>query len=128
MSPLPPKAPLGAALALTAAVIGVCGSAFAAGGRLAGSVTSGRETALAVCSACHVVAERQEIAPTLQEPTPSFQAIADDPRTSAASLRLFLKTTHWDWKTLPMKMPQRNLAPGQAEAVISYILSLRRRG
>jgi len=128
MSRHPARPGIAAALALLTAIASVCGFAYAAGDRQGASVARGREIAMAVCSACHVVAGRQDIAPILQEPTPSFQDVADNPKTSTGSLRQFLRTTHWDWKTLPMKMPRRDLTSGQTEEVISYILSLRRRG
>ena len=93
----------------------------------ADSVASGRHIAGLVCSPCHVVAKDQEFAPLLNTPTPSFEDIANRPGTSAESLRGFLSGTHWDDKAIPMSMPNPMLAEYQRAAVISYILSLRKR-
>ena len=90
------------------------------------SVAAGREIALNVCSACHRVAAKQDIDPILQQPVPSFQDIADNPATTAQSLRHDITTTHWDEKTFPMKMPNPMLLPEQADQVSRYILSLRK--
>jgi mono/diheme cytochrome c family protein len=92
----------------------------------AGSISAGRQTALNVCSACHVVAAKQEFEPLLVQKTPSFQEVADRPDTTAASLRRFITKTHWDEKTLPMTMPQQMLLDQQTNDVIAYILSLRK--
>jgi mono/diheme cytochrome c family protein len=94
---------------------------------LAASVAAGRQTALNVCSACHVVADKQEFEPLLIQKTPSFQEVADRPSTTAASLRRFITKTHWDEKSVPMTMPQQMLLDQQRDDVIAYILSLRKR-
>jgi mono/diheme cytochrome c family protein len=86
----------------------------------------GRAFALLVCSACHVVAPDQPFAPILRNPGPAFQMIADKPTTTAASLRVFLSTTHTTMST-PNSMPNPQLADYQINEVISYILSLRGR-
>jgi mono/diheme cytochrome c family protein len=90
------------------------------------SVAAGKQLALTVCSACHVVADKQEFEPLLIQKTPSFQNIADDPKTTAAGLRKFITATHWDEKTVPMTMPNQMLAGGQADEVVAYIMSLRK--
>ena len=102
---------------LTAA-IGVCGFAYAAGARLGASVARGSKIAMTACSACHLAAERQGLASMLQEPRPALQEIADNPDTSAASMRQLLRTRHLDWETPPTKIHQRDLTPGQSEDVI----------
>lgn len=90
------------------------------------AVAAGREVAINVCSACHVVAEKQPFEPLLTQKTPSFQEIADDPKSTAQSLRRFISTTHWDEKTIPMTMPRQMLAGSETDDVVSYILSLKR--
>jgi mono/diheme cytochrome c family protein len=89
-------------------------------------VAGGRQIALWVCSVCHVVAPDQEFAPRLEQQTPSFPDIANNPKTSAASLRKFITSTHWDEHTIPMTMPNPMLSDDQTSQVVSYILSLRK--
>jgi mono/diheme cytochrome c family protein len=89
------------------------------------TVREGKEQALELCSYCHVVAPDQLVAPTLSEPTPSFVAIANDPKTNAVSLQRFVTTTHWDSRTFPMTMPRPFLLQEQTDRIVSYILSLR---
>jgi len=85
----------------------------------------GEQLARIVCAICHVVADDQEFPPILHSPTPSFREIANRPGTTEQTLRQFLKTTHWDEKTIPMSMPQQMLMDDQTRAVSRYILSLR---
>jgi mono/diheme cytochrome c family protein len=85
----------------------------------------GEQIARQICSICHVVAVNQEYPPMLGTPTPSFIEIAHRPETTAKGLRTFLKTTHWDDKTIPTGMPNPMLMPDQAVAVSRYIMSLR---
>ncbi|HTX50627.1 MAG TPA: hypothetical protein VME40_14670 [Caulobacteraceae bacterium] len=89
------------------------------------TVREGKQQALELCSYCHVVAPDQPVPPTLSEPTPSFAAIANDPKTNAAALGRFVTTTHWDSRTFPMTMPRLFLLQGQTDRIIAYILSLR---
>jgi len=88
------------------------------------TVSRGRHFALLVCAACHVVATDQEAPPILSTPGPSFDAIANRPETTVASLRAFLTTTHAKI-TIPTGMPNPQLVDYQIDEVISYILSLR---
>lgn len=87
----------------------------------------GEHVARLVCSACHVVASDQEYAPILTKPAPSFLDIANRPGVSAQSLQHFVTTTHWDVDKLPMTMPNPMLSKNDAQAVSSYIVSLRKR-
>jgi mono/diheme cytochrome c family protein len=89
---------------------------------------AGTELALRQCSLCHVVTTDPRYRPSLVQPTPSFEAIANDPKTSAQSLRRFISTTHWDIKTIPMTMPDQMLSSEDIQSVINYILSLRKKG
>ena len=86
----------------------------------------GEHIARLVCAACHVVASDQEFPPLLEQPTPSLGDIANRPDASASSIRRFIGTTHWDDKSVPMKMPKLMLTGEQITAVTRYILSLRR--
>lgn len=86
-------------------------------------VDKGEYVALKFCSYCHVVSSDARYRPTLLQKTPSFQELANDPKTTAASLRRFISTTHWDDKTIPMTMPNQSLDPDETTGVIRYILS-----
>ncbi len=88
-------------------------------------VARGDHLARIVCSACHVVAKDQEYPPILDTPGPAFYDIANRPTTTEESLRHFIKTTHWDMKTIPMTMPNPMLTPEDIRAVARYIMSLR---
>lgn len=85
----------------------------------------GEQIAQERCSACHVVAEKQEFPVLLKQPTPSFKSIANRPATSEKSLRQFVATTHWDLNTVPITMPNPELSAAEGAAVIRYILSLK---
>ena len=88
-------------------------------------VGRGEQIAQQQCSACHVVAEKQEFPPLLKEPAPSFKSIANRPDISEKTLRQFVVTTHWDLKTVPITMPNPELSKADTGAVIRYILSLK---
>jgi len=86
----------------------------------------GRELALNVCSACHLVASDQPFSPLLRPPAPSFVEIAARPGLRAQDLRRFVVTTHWDEKTLPATMPNPLLTEAETADVVRYIMSLTR--
>ena len=92
-----------------------------------GSAERGRQLALKVCSACHLVASTQDFSPLLNPPAPPFADIANRPDTTRASLRQFVAATHWDQKSLPLTMPNPLLIDSQIGDVVAYILSLRKR-
>lgn len=86
---------------------------------LPGNVEEGRNLALQLCSACHVVAPGQRpIHPGVA--APSFATIARDPATTEPNLRNFLRSPH------PI-MPMLILSQDETDDVISYILSLKQR-
>jgi mono/diheme cytochrome c family protein len=89
-------------------------------------VRRGEQIAQERCSACHVVAEKQEYPPLLKEPGPSFQSIANRPEKSRETVRKFVATTHWDLRSVPVTMPNPELSRAEALAVISYIFSLKK--
>jgi len=61
----------------------------------------------------------QRSSPILRTPVPTFDAIANKPETTAASLRTFLFTTHG--KVInPPGMPNPELADYQMNEVIAY--------
>lgn len=88
-------------------------------------VSEGRDVARTVCVTCHAIAPGQPAAFVFKPPPRSFQDIADDPATSAKSLRRFITTTHWDLQTIPATMPDLQLMDQDYKAVVAYILSLR---
>lgn len=90
------------------------------------ALARGEHVARAVCSACHVVAADQEFPPLLDPAPPSFAEIAARPATTAASVRKFVLGTHWDMKSLPLRMPDLSVRPADASAVANYIVSLRK--
>jgi hypothetical protein len=87
----------------------------------------GERLAQEVCSACHVVAQKQERAPILKDSVPSFCEIANRPQTTAQSVAHFVLTTHWDEKSAHVRMPDPMLNKDQAAAVARYVMSLRGR-
>ncbi len=88
-------------------------------------VAQGRQIALQVCAACHVVAATQQFSPLLNPPATPFVDVAKRPNSTRVSLQHFVATTHWDEKTLPLTMPNPSLTNAQVADVVSYILSLR---
>ena len=72
-----------------------------------------------------MVASDQQNAPLLHHPAPDFKAIAARPGISAASLQLFILTTHSGIGTNPENMPNPQLTEDQAADIASYIASLR---
>lgn len=117
-----------AASAVGVAILALAGPAPAKprAAHASAAVAAGREIAMDICSACHIVGDHQEFPPLLERRLPSFQEIADNPATTAKSLRHFITTTHWDEKTIPMTMPNLSLLNDQADQVTQYILSLRK--
>ena len=85
----------------------------------------GKHLAQLLCGACHVVAQDQEFPPYLKQSTPSFFEIAARPQTNSSSLRRFLTSTHWDEKSIPMRMPNPLLTEEQTRTLSHYILCLR---
>ena len=81
----------------------------------AGSSPVGRHFVEAWCTECHSV--ERATAGTGQI-APDFTAMAEQPSTTALSLRAFLRSNH---KT----MPNFIIEPADAEDIIAYILSLR---
>lgn len=77
----------------------------------------GRRLATQWCSACHAVAPGQQ--PPQGDGTPAFASVAQMASTTEMSLRVFLQTPH-------AGMPNFQLSRPQTDAVVAYILSLRR--
>ena len=113
-------------LVLLLSVGPLCAAAASAEQAAGAEVANGRQLALKICSACHLVAASQEFSPLLNPPAVPFIEVADRPDATRASLRHFVETTHWDEKSLPLTMPNPALSSAQIGDVVSYILSLRK--
>jgi cytochrome c len=80
------------------------------------SVAAGHRLAEAWCKQCHAIDATMAGDPGAG---PDFVAIANQPSTTALSIKAFLQTSH-------QKMPNLVIAPGEADDLINYILSLKR--
>jgi mono/diheme cytochrome c family protein len=86
---------------------------------LGGDVSGGRDLAQAWCAECHAIAPGTSRRPTL---APEFVAIANRPEVTALALKVFLRSDHAE-----RLMPNFVIGPQQADDLVAYILSLRRR-
>ncbi|MEM8948669.1 MAG: cytochrome c [Pseudomonadota bacterium] len=101
---------------LTAALVGFTViSTGAMADELLGDPVAGRKLAEDVCSACHVIAPGHTS--TTDIDAPAFPDLANTPRVTALSLRVFLQTPH-------ERMPDLHLDRNETDDVIAYILSL----
>ena len=82
-----------------------------------GDAASGRRFAEIWCSGCHAVELKTTRSGGI---APDFPSIANMPSTTALSLNVFLRTSH---KTMPNFMLERD----DADDVVAYILSLKRK-
>jgi mono/diheme cytochrome c family protein len=82
---------------------------------VARNASEGHRLAEAWCKPCHAIEPHMA---GLFDQAPSFEAIAKRHGTTALSLKVFLKTSH-------ANMPNLIIAPEQADALASYILSLK---
>lgn len=80
-----------------------------------GNADSGRVLARAWCAECHRVEEGK-----FGVFAADFAEVAQLPSTTALSLRVFLQTNH-------NEMPNFSLKPSEADDIIAYILSLKRK-
>ena len=82
-----------------------------------GSPSSGRQIVTTTCASCH---KTFATATSKTETPPSFEDIATLPSTTALSLKVFLRSSH-------NQMPNIILTDAEADDVIAYILSLKRK-
>jgi len=80
------------------------------------SAASGHRLAEAWCQNCHAI--ERAIAGT-RGGAPDFAAIANRSSTTALSLKVFFRTSHY-------RMPNLIIEPDQAEDLANYILSLKK--
>ena len=81
-----------------------------------GNVEAGRRYAIDWCSGCHSVEPK-----TVGIFAADFAEVAKLPSTTALSLKVFLRTSHYS-------MPNFILQPEEASDIVAYILSLKRQG
>lgn len=81
------------------------------------SISEGHRIAKEWCESCHVIEPHMTALPG---PAPSFEAVANQPGTTAMALKVFFRTSHHD-------MPNIVITPDQAEALVSYFFSLKSR-
>ena len=96
-------------ISLTAALPGAMAE------ELLGDPTAGRKLAEDICSACHVIAPGHMS--TTDVDAPAFPDLANTPRVTALSLRVFLQTPH-------RRMPDFHLGRDETDDVIAYILTM----
>ncbi|MDH3667682.1 MAG: cytochrome c [Paracoccaceae bacterium] len=84
--------------------------------QMLGNATEGLRFARDHCADCHQVEPGE--APAVIPAGKSFIKVAADPKMTALSLRVFLRTPHID-------MPDFKLTEEQTDDVIAYILSLK---
>lgn len=114
-----------AALAISMALMFVSFVSSSANAKEArAQVAEGRTFALAVCSACHVVAKDQAQQPILLQPGPNFVDIAQRPGLTEEGLRKFL-STHAETMGRTGRMPNPDLVDYQIDKIVAYIMSLR---
>jgi mono/diheme cytochrome c family protein len=77
---------------------------------------AGHRIAEAWCKECHAIDANSIRTGTT---APDFAAVANQPSTTALSLKVFLRSNH-------TKMPNFIIEPNDADDVIQYILSLKR--
>ncbi len=85
---------------------------------------SGREFAIKVCGACHVVEKDQK--PLLQPPAPSFSAVVARRKFDETWLRAFLSSPHGNVGRA-RKMPNPRLAEFQIDKTVAYFQQLKAR-
>ena len=83
---------------------------------LLGDPSAGRQLAEDVCVTCHVIAPGH--ASLTDVDAPSFPDLANLPRVTALSLRVFLQSPH-------ERMPNLRLDRDETDNMIAYIMSLK---
>ncbi|MFC0238955.1 c-type cytochrome [Rhodopseudomonas telluris] len=82
---------------------------------LSDAVVAGHRLAASWCKECHAI----EPGDSTSGKGPAFQRIADMPSATELSLKVFLRSNHTN-------MPNFVIAPGDADEIVRYILSLKR--
>jgi cytochrome c len=80
------------------------------------SAAAGHRLAEAWCKTCHAIEATTAGIPST---APDFAGVANQPSTTALSLKVFLQSNH-------PSMPNIVLTPAQSDDLVNYILSLKR--
>lgn len=99
------------------AAITLATALFPALGQTLGNPSSGRHIATTICGSCHYVFATKR---SKSKVPPTFEDVANLPSTTALSLKVFLRSNH-------KHMPNLILSEAEADDVIAYILSLKRK-
>jgi cytochrome c len=83
-----------------------------------GNVAAGHRIAQQWCSECHRVDPTQRLVDPDAE-APTFEEVANEPSTTALSLRVFFQSNHEN-------MPDLHISKSQADDLVAYILSLKK--
>jgi mono/diheme cytochrome c family protein len=83
----------------------------------------GHGLAQRLCTSCHLI-EPGAVNPPDHVGGPTFQSIADQPKSTERSLRRHLRTTHTN-AMVPLAMPNPQLSEDELIKIIAYIVSLR---
>jgi len=83
----------------------------------------GHDLAQRLCTSCHLI-EPGAVNPPGHVGGPTFQSIADQPKSTERSLRRHLRTTHTN-AMVPLEMPNPQLSEDELIKIIGYIISLR---
>jgi len=90
------------------------------------AIRGGMTVANTICIACHVVSPNQTIKPIYRDPPPSFQDIANQPGTTAQSLRTRMSDAAWHDYAVPRNLtPMARISEKDRAQVIEFILSLK---
>jgi mono/diheme cytochrome c family protein len=91
------------------------------------AIRGGLTVANTICIACHVVSPNQRIKPIYRDPLPSFQDIANQPGTTAESLRRRMSDAAWHAYAVPRNLtPMARISEKDRAQVIEFILSLKK--
>jgi cytochrome c len=108
---------IGLALSISVAALSLVRPHTARGAALESeSAASGHKLAEAWCKACHAIEPRTGGTPAA---APDFATVANQPSTTELALKVFLRSSH-------PSMPNLVLTPEQTDAIVTYILSLKR--
>jgi cytochrome c len=83
-----------------------------------GDVAAGHRLGQQWCSECHEIDAKRPV--NSEAGAPSFVEVANEASTTPLSLRVFFRSNH-------EKMPDLHISPAQADDLIAYILSLKKK-
>jgi mono/diheme cytochrome c family protein len=89
----------------------------------ADQIAAGRNLAVRICGACHVVMQQRDELPVLAPPGPSFAVLAQRPLLTEAWLREFLGNHRGMGPH--EAMPNPRLADYQIDEIVAFMMSLK---